>query len=65
MLFSLRNLASRCGQAVWGIAAAAGLMGSAPGEAALHEPATLKIAYLDSFSPDFYVEVYAPTVQHL
>ncbi len=65
MLFSLRPLASRCGQAVWGIAAAAGLLGSDPSEAALHEPATLKIAYLDSFSPDFYVEVYAPTVQHL
>ena len=26
---------------------------------------TLRIAYLDSFSPDFYVSVYAPTVQYL
>ena len=26
---------------------------------------TLRIAYLDSYSPDFYVSVYAPTVQYL
>ena len=31
----------------------------------VHAADTLRIAYLDSFSPDFYVSVYAPTVQYL
>ena len=67
MLFSLRSYALVRLRAAASalIALASGLLYSASSEAALHAPETLRIAYLDSFSPDFYVEVYAPTVQHL